>query len=138
MISIYSHFCPPACLFFGFLQQHRQIAELLILYFSAASLSVSNISPVLMHLIFLLLFRIVFFSLQLLQPCPFNKFPGYDCQTLLHSLHCTNIGSRLHTYVPRILIVGDNFAISATKSSWVLRALLEHLGQPVLPDFAKR
>ena len=34
-----------------------------------------------------------------------------------------------------ILISGETFAISATRSSWVLRYLLEHFLPPILPDF---
>lgn len=134
---IYSHSSPPACLCLGSFLQHKQIAEL-ILYFSAASLNVLKISPVVIHLIFLLLCCIVFFNLQLLQPLLRNKFPGYACQVLPHALHCTTIGLCLLTQVPIILIVGNSFAISLTKSSWVLRALLAHFGQPVLLCFATR
>ena len=135
---VYSHSSPPACLCLELSLQHRQIVEQLILYFSAASLNVLNISPVVIHLIFLLLWRTVFLNLQLLQLLPRNKFPGYACQVLPHSLHCTNMGLFLLTQVPITLIAGNSFAISSTKSSWVLRALLAHFGQPVLLYFATR
>ena len=91
-IKIYSHSSPPACLRFGRLVQHMQTDDGLTLYFSAASLNVLNISPVVMHLIFRFLCRIACFDLQTLQPPPFNKLPGHACQILLHSAHCTNIG----------------------------------------------
>lgn len=91
-IKIYSHSSPPACLRFGGLVQHMQTDDGLTLYFSAASLNVLNISPVVMHLIFRFLCRIACFDLQTLQPPPFNKLPGHACQILLHSAHCTNIG----------------------------------------------
>lgn len=122
-IKIYSHSSPPACLRFGRLVQHMQTDDGLTLYFSAASLNVLNISPVVMHLIFRFLCRIACFDLQTLQPPPFNKLPGHACQILLHSAHCTNIGLFLPTNVPMILIAGDKFAISATNSSGVLRPL---------------
>lgn len=131
-IKIYSHSSPPACLRFGGLVQHMQTDDGLTLYFSAASLNVLNISPVVMHLIFRFLCRIACFDLQTLQPPPFNKLPGHACQILLHSAHCTNIGLFLPTNVPMILIAGDKFAISATNSSGVLRPLPEHFGHPVL------
>lgn len=131
-IKIYSHSSPPACLRFGRLVQHMQTDDGLTLYFSAASLNVLNISPVVMHLIFRFLCRIACFDLQTLQPPPFNKLPGHACQILLHSAHCTNIGLFLPTNVPMILIAGDKFAISATNSSGVLRPLPEHYGHPVL------
>lgn len=81
-IKIYSHSSPPACLRFGRLVQHMQTDDGLTLYFSAASLNVLNISPVVMHLIFRFLCRIACFDLQTLQPPPFNKLPGHACQIL--------------------------------------------------------
>ena len=130
--STYSHSRPPARLSFGGSLQHWLIAERLTPYLAAASRSVSNTSPVVMHLTFRLRRRSIALTEHFRQPeeRDFVMRP-YACadHTWPQALHSNVMRVWLLTYSVRGTISGCNrFNLSTNRScvSFNLPAQLAH------------
>lgn len=130
--STYSHSRPPARLSFGGSLQHWLIAERLTPYLAAASRSVSNTSPVVMHLTFRLRRRSIALTEHFRQPEERDfAMRLYACadHTWPQALHSNVMRVWLLTYSVRGTISGCNrFNLSTNRScvSFNLPAQLAH------------
>lgn len=132
--STYSHSRPPARVSFAGSPQHRLIAERLILYLAAASRSVSNTSPVVMHLTFRLRRRSIASTEHFRQPEERDfAMRLYDCvvHTRPQALHSNVMRVWLLTYSVRGTISGCSRFSRSTNRSCVSFNLP---AQPVSPQ----